>query len=326
MDVQPLEDATTGAIDGVQVSEEDKQDEWVRTQELYGEAALVEAENERLRRRLEEIEKELEETPDPAVTVVDGSRRLAALESSLAYLESVLSVLRENTPLPDEDPLLHRSDFLVDEQAYVSVQKTVEELEKTLQWEEARKEEEERNMQRDGTLLADAELLNGLLTKRVHRARADEQQPDGEVLVLRAQARLAHLNSQFAKLQSAMVQFVDEKLVEEEPPDEAGEAHGCEGGREKKRRKVEIFDLHRYIHADGPGEAAEKRAFQLKKLIEHLMNRAVQSPLDPWVSLSSLTPPPPEELVAFLLRARIARENPKDANKVRLVDFAAVSM
>ncbi|GAA5974826.1 hypothetical protein JCM11641_008379 [Rhodosporidiobolus odoratus] len=293
-------------------------EEWERAQEVLGEAALVAEENLKLREQLKELEDELEATPDPRTAAADGSKRLASLEQSLSSLEAILSVLREDASSATPDPILHRSELVAEEMAFNSIESTVEELERTLEWEGKRKEEEERKSERDKVYLADAEQLNTSLSKRVQQARQDEQQPDGEVLVLRAQARLSALDEQFGVLQRALVQFVDEKLVEEEP-----EENAIEGQGKRKRLKIEAFNLHRYIHAAGK-EQAEPRAFQLKKLIEHLMNMAVTSPLDPYLTLSSLDPEPPTELVTFLLRSRIAREHLRDTGRVGLMDFAAI--
>lgn len=58
------------------------------------------------------------------------------------------------------------------------------------------------------------------------------------------------------------------------------------------------------------------------------MNRAVTMPDNPWLSLaasSTYHPRPPKELVDFVLRAGIAREDPKDPTRIRLEDFAELS-
>ncbi|GAA5876031.1 hypothetical protein JCM1840_002752, partial [Sporobolomyces johnsonii] len=54
-----------------------------------------------------------------------------------------------------------------------------------------------------------------------------------------------------------------------------------------------------------------------------LMNRAVTSPLDPWI-LADDPSSAPRELLDFLLRAGIVRVHPRDAKKVRLEDFGTV--
>ncbi|GAA6033323.1 hypothetical protein JCM8097_006692 [Rhodosporidiobolus ruineniae] len=224
----------------------------------------------------------------------------------------------------EDDFLLSRSENLVLESARVDLVQTVLELEKALEWEERRRADEEAKLERDRTLSSDAETLYEILFRRVEQARADRSRPDGEILVLRAQGRLDRLTSQFRRMQGALVQFIDDCVVGNEEDDVEGETVGA-AKRTKPSALVQAFDLRRWVRAEGLGAPAEARAFELKKLIEVLMNRLITSPVSPYVSLSSLTPsPPPPELVSFLLRARIAKEHQKDADKVRLEDFASV--
>ncbi|GAA5903197.1 hypothetical protein JCM6882_006991 [Rhodosporidiobolus microsporus] len=317
-------------VEDVEMDEEER----ARQRELDQEANVVEEENARLRERLLKVEEELEALPDPEEED-DGGDKPTPLEQELAHLEAALMFLTDS-PVSPSDPLLTRSPLLADELAFLSMQTTVSELQTALAREEEKRAEEEGRVERDKVWVADAERLEGILEKRARGAREGEGRRDGEVLVLRSQTRLARLTSQFKRLQGALIQFIDERLVEAEMDEgeDDGDAGEDEGGVKKKRKRVrgdEVFNLHRYVQAEGPGKPAEKRAFELKKLIEVLMNRAVSfsaspsspsSPSSPWTSLSSLTPPPPDELVRFLLRARIARENPRNGGEIRLEDFA----
>lgn len=56
------------------------------------------------------------------------------------------------------------------------------------------------------------------------------------------------------------------------------------------------------------------------------MNRALTSPLDPFLSPSSFDPPASEELLEFLIQAGIARKHPNEEEKIALVDFAGVAV
>ncbi|BGP45668.1 hypothetical protein JCM10450v2_001498 [Rhodotorula kratochvilovae] len=262
-----------------------------RTATHAAEAAAIEAENAQLRREILE--------------------RLAALEAELASVEASLAVLRSHKP----NAVLSRSELRVEEQARAEVASTVAELEKALEWETARKEEEEASVAR------------------------------------RTQGRIAHLSRRFKVLQSALVGFVDGVLADEEA--DARFARGAEDEAEgkgegpRKRRRVKTtatFDLRTWIRedplllaaaAEEEGEAegeGETRAFQLKKLIETLMNLSITRPSDPWLSTApsgageekgrrAFAP----ELVAFVLRAGIAHEHPREPGRVRLVDFAGVA-
>ncbi|BGP37583.1 hypothetical protein JCM10449v2_001500 [Rhodotorula kratochvilovae] len=299
-----------------------------RTATHAAEAAAIEAENAQLRREILE--------------------RLAALEAELASVEASLAVLRSHKP----NAVLSRSELRVEEQARAEVASTVAELEKALEWETARKEEEEASVARDKLLLADAETLHAALSARSARvAAASSPRASGETLVLRTQGRIAHLSRRFKVLQSALVGFVDGVLADEEA--DARFARGAEDEAEgkgegpRKRRRVKTtatFDLRTWIRedplllaaaAEEEGEAegeGETRAFQLKKLIETLMNLSITRPSDPWLSTApsgageekggrAFAP----ELVAFVLRAGIAHEHPREPGRVRLVDFAGVA-
>ncbi|GJN88183.1 hypothetical protein Rhopal_001148-T1 [Rhodotorula paludigena] len=314
-----------------------------RQELLQTEAHAIEAENDHLRKQILEIYAELEDV-DPVLDEVDESlERTAALEKDLAEVEAKLAVLREGITQPYSHK--QQSNFLVLETARHAVETTVDELQKAQAYEDAQREEEEQLLKRDAVLLEDAKKLNEILRRRVQRAEADELQPDGEVIVLRLQGRIAHLTRRFRILQSALIGFIDDVLVD--PASDAhferhystgGEEDGATNGRAQKKRRTITpahFDLRTWLREDpsDPDKDEEdaptdSRAFQLKKLVETLMNRAVTMPDNPWLSLaasSTYQPRPPKELIDFVLRAGIAREDPKDPTRLRLEDFAELS-
>ncbi|PWN38353.1 uncharacterized protein FA14DRAFT_153677 [Meira miltonrushii] len=57
---------------------------------------------------------------------------------------------------------------------------------------------------------------------------------------------------------------------------------------------------------------------QLRLLIDGLINKAWDTPVDPYVDISDGFLP---AISAFLLRANIAIEHPRDSNRIRLIDF-----
>ncbi|GAA6052444.1 hypothetical protein JCM3770_001116 [Rhodotorula araucariae] len=355
------------------------------------EAAAIEVQNAQLRDEILQVHKALEELEPLPEETDEGPRRLAALEAELARVEASLFVLHSHKP----DGILSRSALCVEEQARAEVMGTVQELKKTLAWETARKEEEEALLARDEILLADAEALHTTLSGRaaaaVTAAAAATPRAAGETLVLHG--RVAHLSRRFKVLQAALVGFVDGVLADPRadarfatPPSgaqmaTASDEEGGEGGqgdtRPRKRRRVVVqgsdaaaFNLRTWIREDpllssssdsaagieGKGEG-ETRAFQLKKLIETLMNLSITRPGDPWLATlpssaaaaaaaataSSASEgddaktdadadadatgrfPFAPELVAFVLRAGIAHEDPRTAGRIRLVDFAGVA-
>ncbi|GAA5854850.1 hypothetical protein JCM8547_004094 [Rhodosporidiobolus lusitaniae] len=325
-------------------SAEEHEEDVRRREELDTEAAGVEEENRKLKERLRMIEDELEKLQDEAEASPIPSGLITPTESSLLSLESELYFLlngmslsllpsplplllpvsnhpfpaQAEAPSPAQDPSIHRSECVALEAAFWSLRDTVGELGMAKEWEEKRKGEEEGLMERDTQLLADARLLNSILSKRVSDSRSSSSPGlDGEVVVLRTQARASLLSARFRELQQGLVQFIDERLVSDEL-DEEGYPPAQERG---KKGKAMAFDLRAFIRSEGLGEPAEKRAFELKKLIEALMNRLVTSPSSPFLSLSSLSPQPSPELVQFLLGAGIVREDARDAGRVMLVDF-----
>ncbi|GAA6003475.1 hypothetical protein JCM10207_000349 [Rhodosporidiobolus poonsookiae] len=310
-----------------QPAQEPDKDELERRKMLDDEAEQLEQSNGRLKERLRKLEDELEAMQDEdEAGMKDDDDDLDPIDYELALLESTFSIL--SAAKAQDDPAFTQSTFVADEAAYTAMVQTLEELRKVWDREERKKREEEETMERETTFLADVEQINEILTEQIERSRASDAQPDAELVVLRAQGRLDHLANQFKTLQRGLIDFVDYRLAEVDQEEESRREEGGEGKR--KKRKVELFDLRRWIQAEG-ADKAESRAFQLKKLIEVLMNASVRrdspssaSTPSPWVTLSSLDPPPPRELVAFLLRARIAREHKTDPGRIRLEEFGVV--
>ncbi|GAA5909850.1 hypothetical protein JCM8208_000970 [Rhodotorula glutinis] len=304
---------------------------------LKAEAAACEAENELLRCEILQVEEQLERLPEEPQTS-DALKRVAALELELASVEASLMVLRSSK---SSSPT---SELRMNEQARFEVVNTVEELEKAVAWETVRKANEQGALDRDKLYLQDATTLYANLAARASSA-ADSFSPRtaGDALVLRTQGLVHHLSRRTEALERALVEFIDQLAT----------ASSSSSSR---------FDLGECIRADPtsrvPGGAAastggekggvvavgepkvepETRAFQVKKLLEVLLNRSVLVPSDPWLDTSRSSAPAPDsarardqgagsyppELVAFLVRAGIAVQHPVERAKVRLEDFAGL--
>ncbi|PWN41154.1 hypothetical protein IE81DRAFT_324882 [Ceraceosorus guamensis] len=65
-------------------------------------------------------------------------------------------------------------------------------------------------------------------------------------------------------------------------------------------------------------EANARMGAQLRALLDTLMNKAWDTPADPYVDVNRRFAPP---LVAFLVRANIALEHPNDSRRLRLANF-----
>ncbi|GAA5922032.1 hypothetical protein JCM1841_003127 [Sporobolomyces salmonicolor] len=286
---------------------------------LDQEAGEYERQNELLRAQVRTIQEEIEALGEPTDGSTDEAKPAALLAGKLAALEAELESLDADPP-PESDPYLNQSYLAAMEEAYLSVKDTVRGLKKAEEWEKDRKVKEEIKLARDRILLDDAEKLNRILAQRLEQAQLERNQPDGELLVLQAQGRRAHMTERFRRLQTGLIAFIDGYFA-------ASDDENADGSTAKAKASLSST-LHLYFRPVAKGlndknDTPASRAFSLKKLIEMLMNRAVASPLDPWILVDDPSSAP-RELLDFLLRAGIIREHPRDPKKVRLVEFGTV--
>ncbi|GAA5847801.1 hypothetical protein JCM9279_006640 [Rhodotorula babjevae] len=329
---------------------------------LKAEAAACEAENELLRCEILQVEAQLDGLGGEPEKPSDALKRVAALELELASVEASLTMLRSSQP---SSPT---SELRMSEQARLEVVNTVEELEKAIAWEEQRREEEEGALEWDKLYLQDATTLYATLAARASSAD-DSFSPctAGDAFVLRTQGLVHHLSRRTEALQRALIEFVDQLAL-------GGPAGRAVEAREEHEREQEEgvpssspFKLGEWIRADpllqGAGAAVaqrngekddaeagivqlekvrETRSFQVKKLLEVLLNRSVLCRSDPWLDTSPSStsasgpdsaPEPDDgtgsyapELVAFLVRAGIVVQHPVERAKVRLEDFAGLGL
>ncbi|BGP29635.1 hypothetical protein JCM10296v2_001374 [Rhodotorula toruloides] len=251
------------------------------------------------------------------------------MERELAQLEATLEVLRADGS--SEHPgLPHKLNIIAEEQARENLSKTVVELQTALAWEEERLEEEQIMLDRDKLYLRDAETLNTTLSARTAEASSAAHRPTGESLVVHAQTHYDSLLARFRLLQGGLVSFIDEVLADDESDPLFDPIRSVALAKKSKKAAASSFDLRDYLRSDsGDPEDGESRAFQLKKLIEILMNLSVTWSQDPYLPNE---PAFPSELVAFLVRAGIAEEEEADgasganrlARRIRLRDFGGL--
>ncbi|BGP05587.1 hypothetical protein JCM10049v2_001393 [Rhodotorula toruloides] len=301
-----------------------------RRDELETAAMACEADNEALRVEVLKVHAEIEGLEAEASQEADEAlRRIRAMERELAQLEATLEVLRTDGSATDRG-LSPRSPVVAEEQARENLAKTVAKLQTALRWEEERLEEEQIMLDRDKLYLRDAEALNTTLPARAAEASSAARRPTGESLVNRAQTHYDSLLARFRLLQGGLVSFIDDVLADD-ASDALFDLTRSEALAKKgKKAAASSFDLREYLRSNsGEAEDGESRAFQLKKLIESLMNLSVTSSQDPYLPDE---PAFPSELVAFLVRAGIAEEQVVDrtsgvngwSRRIRLRDFGGL--
>ncbi|KAI8087020.1 centromere-associated protein K-domain-containing protein [Gilbertella persicaria] len=82
---------------------------------------------------------------------------------------------------------------------------------------------------------------------------------------------------------------------------------------------IDFLDEFYPPHQVDVGNAMNTFKCDLKKVIEELMNKAVNSPDNPYVTLVPGTYWPP--YIQTLIQAQVAQYDPQDANRIRLYDF-----
>ncbi|KAF9408465.1 hypothetical protein BGZ94_002302 [Podila epigama] len=90
------------------------------------------------------------------------------------------------------------------------------------------------------------------------------------------------------------------------------------------RRKVQelMQELTSFLSKHYPpvkSDESDSTVFQLKSVLEDIMNLSVTSPADPYITLERGTYYPPH--IEQLINAGIAVRHPRDAQRIRLVDF-----
>ncbi|KAF9973842.1 hypothetical protein BGZ73_002872 [Actinomortierella ambigua] len=119
-------------------------------------------------------------------------------------------------------------------------------------------------------------------------------------------------------------QALEERLVDLERIIESEASQESSQGRQRlaeARRRVQFLmqELTKFIETHYPPSSSNPRERTLKIILEDLMNLSVQNTVDPYLSLRPGEYYPPD--VERLIVAGIAVRHPRDAQKLRLVDF-----
>ncbi|KAG0244579.1 hypothetical protein BGW41_007342 [Actinomortierella wolfii] len=117
---------------------------------------------------------------------------------------------------------------------------------------------------------------------------------------------------------------LEERLADLERVIESGASQEVSEGRQKlaeARRKGQFLmkELAKFIEEHYPPSSSNPRERTLKMILEDLMNLSVQNTVDPYLTLQPGEYYPPD--VERLIVAGIAVRHPRDAQKLRLVDF-----
>ncbi|GEM09103.1 proteophosphoglycan ppg4 [Rhodotorula toruloides] len=249
-----------------------------RRDELAAAAGACEADNNRLRVEVLRVHTEIEELDeDPSQEADEALRRIRAIEQELAHLEAILEVLR--TDFSDAPRVPSKSVIVAAETARVNLEKTVDELQSALTWEEERREQEQIMLERDKLYLRDAETLNTTLSARATETSSASRQSTGESLVVRAHAHYDSLLARFRLLQGGLISFIDDVLADDASDTLLEPNRAIESAKKSKKGAASYFDLRSYLRSeDGESDDGESRAFQLKKLIEAKFDEPRESP------------------------------------------------
>lgn len=195
--------------------------------------------------------------------------------------------------------------------AYRSITRTIAGSLESIPRVEARLSDYQQQLDATKKLLAEQTALTTALESRLNAPEPSEE--DGGAAALRDRSKL--FSKRTARALKELNRFIDSILasqleVEEVGGPVAGMAEELKG-RGKARGQRRIDDMFRDNEGGGSGVAKE-----MKTLLEALMNEGQES--GGYVSM-------PRESAAsrFLVRVGVARLHPKDATKIRMIDFGA---
>ncbi|KAH6608743.1 hypothetical protein Trco_002089 [Trichoderma cornu-damae] len=218
-------------------------------------------------------------------------------------------------------------------------------------------EREQRRLKEDEAALKDNQLLNEALRQRIQSLRAEASsgahaRPEDEARkrIEELRQRKQNYSRETSKLMKALNRFIDDHLavmlaaealggpvvgdmmdVDAEDLAAGFNAQGRlkkpkgDAGKDKNQRRIDEIWGPSDGDGDGAGKKAQRRdaasaaGAEMRQLTEELLNRLVEakgSNSDAYVKL-------PHETAAarFLIRSKVAQFHPKDAMRIRLVDF-----
>lgn len=242
-----------------------------------------------------------------------------SLRQSLLDLELTTSALRETHPTPPSpastltalttltstttSPYIPPpSSPLPVLLAYRTLTKTISETNLTIPLIRARLTSAQQQLAHAQRDLRDAKMMHTRLLAAAEKPE-DENTPD----------RITHLKEELKehKRKKREIMRAFRGFLETMDGDFLEEA-GKEGGKEGGQRRIDEMFVGGEEEAEGPVQA-------LVRVIEELMNSAFAAGGEPWVVL----PEADERIVRFLVQSGVARADPRDARRIRLVEFGA---
>jgi len=160
--------------------------------------------------------------------------------------------------------------------------------------------ESEETLVRDKEVLKECDDIAEVLRTRLEELRQSSGQSLNSALS-QSRKELSDLKKRNARIMRELVSFIDEYY----PPHQLTPKKKSQGRRNKPD--------------DAEPEKQEENMCSLKDILEELMNLSISNPGDPYISLApgSFWSPYAE----LLVRAGIATRHPRDAMKLKLVDF-----
>ncbi|KAF9166305.1 hypothetical protein DFQ26_008203 [Actinomortierella ambigua] len=196
-----------------------------------------------------------------------------------------------------------------------------------LRAEQARLQAEIARLQKDKE--TEQEVLPELMRLRVREMIKDTIDQYREAIP-QLQAELEETQQELAAEQQTLQESVEikrsleERLADLDRYIESGASQESSQGRQRlteARRRVQYLmqELTKFIEEHYPPSSSNPRERTLKMILEDLMNLSVQNTVDPYLLLQPGEYYPPD--VERLIVAGIAVRHPRDAHKLRLVDF-----
>lgn len=236
---------------------------------------------------LAELQALLSQREPKTSEVEDLPLRIAQEKESL--LIGFRKVYEDSEPLILPDDTSFQQMLLIDD-----LEKNVAEMNDTLAWVKAQRQHIRDNIDREAKLLKEREDIQDRLRERMDEVQAEgTKRPANESLIRALKKKEARVMKYSQKMMEYLRQFTEEHFPPLEPEDIL-----------KWKRKRSFVS----------GEDV----FPLLDILEHLMNRSVEAPNDPYIVIDDRYWPP---YLQLLVRVGIAQRHPEDDNRVKITPF-----
>ncbi|KAG0167404.1 hypothetical protein DFQ30_006107 [Apophysomyces sp. BC1015] len=263
-----------------------EEDNTTRGEFLDGILAAQKAEREQLWKRLHQLEDRHREAGLQKIAGTDNSPEQKVIQAAQGPDESAQLFRHSNSvhqiARPDEEDVL---EIQFKDQLY----KSVAQFRKALEYIREEFRDATEALTREETVLAECSDIKTVLSRRVDEAR---QQGRGYRRRMQMRETMDKLRLNHEATMNDLVDFLDQH-----------------------------YPAHRVkLNPDADWDEEENEVeYELKYLLEDLMNLAVINPTNPYVQLESGMYWPP--YVETLIKAGIAVRHPEDALRIRLVDY-----